>query len=282
MRFRQQSRSHGSLPSVSEQSQYSQEKANICDTPNKCKQKVVSNMLSCCNICIDDLHLDDHPYKWGFYEYLDNPPWSPMGSFPLPQPPASGDDPTTETEANRAAIAQVDTPCPEGELDDFKKPCCRPCQESPTSRHKVVCFQDDPKHACAHAFCRLAQTITTNTTRLQASTTVFPPSKSSQIVVQVVYHVAVGAHITCVLIWRRDPTFRFVFRVYTLLRRMFYYICANNADATGCHEYGIGFIHLCVLCFLSRLTRAMHEQKLWYALCKNYDGDLNPQSQDAP
>ena len=260
MRFRQRSKSRGLLPAnkTADEKQYTKDKANICDTPNKCKQRVISNSLSCCNICIDDLNLDEHPYKWGFYEYLENPPWAPSGSFPLPQPAPSAENPTTETEANRAAIALVDEPCPEGVLDDFKKPCCRPCQESLTSRRKVLCFRDDSKHACAHAFRRPVQTSTAIATRLQASATAFSPAKSSQIVVQLGNHVVVGAHIMYVPFWRRATTFRFVFRpgcvcIHSCVK-CFYYVL-QIVRMPECREYPLTPPCACVLWVLSRLMR---------------------------
>ena len=141
MRFRQASRSKGRVvpPTASEAKQYSKDKARICDTPNQCKSKVVSNKLTCCNICVDDLNLDEHPYKWGFYEYLDNPPWAPQGALIPSPPPASSEEPKTEADAEKAAIAIAgDTPCPEGALDDFIKPCCRPCKKSMLSQRKVI------------------------------------------------------------------------------------------------------------------------------------------------
>ena len=115
----------------------------------------------------------------------------------------------------------------------------------------------------------------------------FPP-KSSKIVVRPENHVAVGVHSMCAPIWRRATIYRFVYvqdvcvhthasNILFCLRGRMQIVGYRNRRLTASVH-----MRLTTSMYMHNVfttgARAMDEQKLWYALCSNYDGDLNPQS----
>ena len=140
-----------------------------CDTPNRCKLRAISNQMRCCNICVDKLNIQgNHPYKWRFYEYLEMPKWAPLGTFPKLELPTTNQQPNTEKVGEKDLAILMVGDCPLGETDDFILPCCRPCEESPVTRRKVIMFRRRRK-ILSHTHDMdqdLIRTTNTNTTRL--------------------------------------------------------------------------------------------------------------------